>query len=378
MVPAFGFSVGDFISAIDLTVKISKALREATGAPAEYRLLIQDLHNLQQILELLQALRPAGGSISHTNAIRGVAITCIIPLRDFAEKLDRNYGLLANSSAASDRLLQRGGKKAQWAVFATKEVAKFRSNIAAKVASIGLLLNIFTTESLARIELQNQESQNYLIANSAEHRESLERRLSQLAVSHQQKISNDVHQASKEVTATIVRTDDQMQLRHAALLSQVDQQGNQIEGLNRFVVRLQRNASANMKDVIGLCIRSTANTKRDFEAVQCTSKKIEEEVKSMGEQQSRMGSRMLENLHTVFHQIRLMRMAWTGVLGCLVPFSEKVLRYLQENVKANMEIYALLLNLQSTMPKRLDNGDKIYFEDVLGRTNTLPYEYFRH
>lgn len=73
-----------------------------------------------------------------------------------------------------------------------------------------------------------------------------------------------------------------------------------------------------------------------------------------------------------------MRLAGSSLLGCLLPFSERVLRYLRENMKANMKTYSLLLRIQSGMPKQLDSGDKFRFEDVLGRTKTFPYEYVRH
>jgi hypothetical protein len=36
MIPAFGFSVGDFISAIELFVKITKALKKSGGAASNY------------------------------------------------------------------------------------------------------------------------------------------------------------------------------------------------------------------------------------------------------------------------------------------------------------------------------------------------------
>ena len=318
MVPTFGFSVGDFISAIDLTVKISKALREASGAPAECRAVIQELQNLRQILELLQDLRPAGGSISHVNAIRGVALTCIIPLRDFSEKIDRHYSLIASpASSSSDQFLRRGGKKARWAVFASEEVAKFRSVIAAKVASVTLLLNIMNSESLARIESQNRESQNYLLAKTLENRESLERHFSRLAIHHQEKVSDEVRDARQDVKNAIVDIDGRSKVRHDALLKEADQHTDKLEQLD------------------------------------CQGQAVLRQTKSM-------------------------RMAWTNLLGCLVPFSEKILRYLQENVKANMEIYALLLRMQSIMPQGVGNGDKIYFVDVLGRTKALPYEYFHH
>ena len=139
---AFGFSAGDFLAAIELTIRISKALRESGGATTECRLLIQDLQSLEQILELLQALRSLEGSLSHVNAIRGMALTCIVPLKEFASKIDKSYNH-DMGIGQSRYAFVRGAKKVQWAVFATEEVAKFRAVIIAKVASISLLLGIF-------------------------------------------------------------------------------------------------------------------------------------------------------------------------------------------------------------------------------------------
>lgn len=377
MVPAFGFSVGDFVSAIGLTVKICKALREAGGASAECRMVIQDLQNLQQVLELLQDLRPAGASPSHVNAIRGVAITCLIPLKEFAEKIERSYGPIASASS-SNRFLHRSGKKAQWSVFATEEVAKFRSVIAAKVASIGLLLSIFNIESLSKIETQNRESRDYLLAKSADHRDSLEKNLSELFVSHHNALSSENAEARKELKVEVVRIEEQTKIRHDDMLREADQHTNKLEGLSCQISQVQKDTSSNMRDIAGLCFGATAGAERRFRTAQQRSRKIEDGMKSIRERQNHMGSRMLYNFQSVFLQLKMMRVVGASLLGCLIPFSEKVLRYLRENMKANMEIYALLLKIQSSMPKQLNEGDKIHFEDVLGRTKTLPYEYFRH
>lgn len=51
MVPsAFGFSAGDIVAAIELTIKIGKAIRETGGATTEYRLASQDIQLLRQVL----------------------------------------------------------------------------------------------------------------------------------------------------------------------------------------------------------------------------------------------------------------------------------------------------------------------------------------
>ena len=377
MVPAFGFSAGDFISAIGLTIKISKALRETGGASAECRMILQDLQNLQQVLQLLQDLRPADGNLSHVNAIRGLAVTCLIPLKEFAEKIDKSYGSMASVSS-SDHNLRRSGKKAQWTVFAVEEVAKFRSVVVAKVASIGLLLGTFNNESLSRIEAQNRESKNSLLAKAAEHRDSLERNLSNSIVSHHHALTNQISEAGKGLKADVLRIEAQAQSRHNILLREAGQHTTKLERLSRQIGQVQKDTYSSTRDIMGLCLDTTAGTERMFRSAQQRSQKIEDEITSIRKQQNDIGSHMLDHFQSMFFHLRMVGMAGASVLGCLIPFSEKVLRYLRGNMKANIEIYALLLRIQSSMPKQLNNGDQIHFEDVLGRTKTLPYEYFRH
>lgn len=140
MVP-FGFSAGDFATAIGLIVRISKALKDSGAAAAECRDILQDLQTLQQLLGLLETLRPADGSISHINAVRGMALACRIPLLEFAQKIESYEAALGVSS--SKGLFTKGVKKVQWAVLVEEEVAKFRGIIAAKVHNITLLLGAF-------------------------------------------------------------------------------------------------------------------------------------------------------------------------------------------------------------------------------------------
>ena len=377
MVPAFGFSAGDFVSAIGLTIKISKALRETGGASAECRMVLQDLHNLQQVLRLLQDLRPVDGDLSHVNAIRGLAITCLIPLKEFGEKIDRSYGSMASVSP-SDHIFRRNGKKAQWTVFAVEEVAQFRSVVAAKVASIGLLLGIFNNESLSRIEKQNRESKDSLLAKAAEHRDSLERNLSKSIVSHHNALSEQFSETGKGLKAEVLRIEEQAQSRHDILLKEADRHTRKLEGLSRQIGQVQKDTYSSTRDIMGLCLGTTVGTERMVRSAQQRSQKIEDEMTSIRKQQNNIRSHMLDHFQSVFFHLRMVGIAGASVLGCLVPFSEKVLRYLRENMKANIEIYALLLRVQSSMPKQLDNGDQFHFEDVLGRTKTLPYEYFRH
>ena len=139
MIP-FGFSAGDFATAIGLIVRISKVLKDSGAAAAECRDILQDLHTLQQLLRHLEMLRPADGSVSHINAIRGMALACRIPLLEFAEKIESYEPALGRGS--SKAMFTRGVEKVQWAILVEEEVAKFRG-IIAKVHNITLLLGAF-------------------------------------------------------------------------------------------------------------------------------------------------------------------------------------------------------------------------------------------
>jgi hypothetical protein len=50
MTPAFGFSAGDFITAVRLIVKVSEALKESGGATEDYQDVMQELGALELIL----------------------------------------------------------------------------------------------------------------------------------------------------------------------------------------------------------------------------------------------------------------------------------------------------------------------------------------
>ena len=73
----------------DLIRKISKALKETGGASTEYQNAVIELNGLERALQHLEALEPTDDNLSHVNAIRGMALACQMPLRDFMTKLEK-------------------------------------------------------------------------------------------------------------------------------------------------------------------------------------------------------------------------------------------------------------------------------------------------
>lgn len=118
--------------------KITQALKETGGASSEYQAAVIELKGLKHALQHLQALEPTEDNLSHVNAIRGMALACQLPLREFLTKLEKYESSLG---PWVDRTTYRGaGSKARWALEFAAEVEKLRALVAAKQISINLLL----------------------------------------------------------------------------------------------------------------------------------------------------------------------------------------------------------------------------------------------
>jgi hypothetical protein len=61
-------------------------------------------------------------------------------------------------------------------------------------------------------------------------------------------------------------------------------------------------------------------------------------------------------------------------------FTCAALKILRQTLKTDLEIYALRNEVHCTILRRplVGNDDSIFFMDALGRTRTLPYEFFQH
>lgn len=117
---------------LDLCVKVGKALKDSGGASSEYQHVIIELGGLEKVLAHLEALEPSENNVHHVNAIRGMALGCQFPLRDFLDKIWKYESTMGPFASKSFR---GAGQKAKWAIFIAEEVRKLRA-----VISIDLLL----------------------------------------------------------------------------------------------------------------------------------------------------------------------------------------------------------------------------------------------
>ncbi|KAF2635384.1 hypothetical protein P280DRAFT_194530 [Massarina eburnea CBS 473.64] len=173
MIPAFGFSVGDFIAAIGLCTKVAKTLKGSSGVSAEYQQVIIEIEGLQDALTRLARLEPTESNIDHVNAIRRMALACSLPMQDFLSKLERYEGSM--SPFTTGKSIRSVGKKAEYAVFMSEEVKTMRTMISGKVISINLLLATHASETLSRTQDRLSTNQENLLSRLEEAKVGLSR-----------------------------------------------------------------------------------------------------------------------------------------------------------------------------------------------------------
>ena len=375
--PAFGYSAGDCFQAINLTWKIIQALRESKEASDECRLLIQDLQNLRQILTIIQDLRPSGASLSHVNAIRSVALSCLEPLEALDGRIKKCYHLIATEQPAPVSL-RRGFQQTRWRLFATEEIAKSRAVLGAKVASVGLLLGCFNTESLSRIEINQKETKNALLEKAQTDMSLLEESFSKLATSKQQILSRDISEARSDVVDRLSHVEEQMAAQHAGHMATATESTLKIDHLSSLVTQAQEDMVSTIGDFHSLCRQESTNNHQVFLSASVRMQKLEDNVRLIQQNQDSMQLSLPVGLQPMFSRLKTFCAFGAAWLKSLIPYSRTSLQRLLELVRSNITFYGILLRLLNSIPGTLGVADSICFQDALGRSRQLPFEFFHH
>ncbi|KAK0646930.1 hypothetical protein B0T16DRAFT_171051 [Cercophora newfieldiana] len=139
--PAFGFSAGDFINAINLIVDISKALKSVGGARDDYQSLITELSLLQGVLLHLQSRQ----SCSNTEGVFApyaqqqakLTLSTLSKFLILVSKFDSTLG-----PGGSDRWYRHVGKKTQWAVVHAKDIDGLRVRVGNQLHVLNTILQL--------------------------------------------------------------------------------------------------------------------------------------------------------------------------------------------------------------------------------------------
>jgi hypothetical protein len=138
VVPAFGFSVGDFIAGLKLVKDITEALNDSVGAQPAYRRLIADLINLERALTEVRHLHVTHSQVPQKIALEQAASQCQETIENFLKrnaKFKSTFGTQPTSSKWRTNF-----HKIQWALCREDDVDKFRAEIQGHVLTINTLL----------------------------------------------------------------------------------------------------------------------------------------------------------------------------------------------------------------------------------------------
>jgi hypothetical protein len=134
---SFGFSVGDFIGAANLTYKLIAALRENHGAGEDFRAAIDELGCYQAALMRVSYLERNKNIPRDTfDAASHMVMQSMEMIQDYLDqtkKYDQKLGRLESSG------FKYGVRKVLWTLLKAEDMKKLRENLQRRNAALQLL-----------------------------------------------------------------------------------------------------------------------------------------------------------------------------------------------------------------------------------------------
>ena len=137
MSAGFGFSVGDFISALELVADVIDALRESGEASKRYRELVRQLDSLESVLLRVKRLELDEAQYAEYIALQQTSSQCQRTIDEFWKKIKKYQPALGTKGSSR---LKENWMRIRWAVCKKEDVNAFKADIAAHTESIHLLL----------------------------------------------------------------------------------------------------------------------------------------------------------------------------------------------------------------------------------------------
>jgi hypothetical protein len=203
----FGFSVGDFLAALNLVGTVIDALREASESGAAYRDLLTELFALETALLHVKRLDlDEGQRTEKLVALRQAAVQCQRTIDQFWNKIQKYQPHLRDGGTGSR--IKDSWVKIKWAVCKKDDIERFRADLRGHTGALEVLLlavQIGATTMQSRKQIEGQKT----LANKIQ--ESSSQWLRKLSIITDS-INQSVHQgkALLDTTAKIVQTNLQV------------------------------------------------------------------------------------------------------------------------------------------------------------------------
>jgi hypothetical protein len=145
MVP-FGFSAGDFVALGGLIIKVTKALKDHGGAAEEYQDVVFELQKFKSILDQVEqlGLGVEAGNLDSRKILCELVGRSRTILQGFLTSIDRFQASLGEHSVKHKLPLTSDWRKAQWALFMSREVGRLRGELDSCALLIVLQLQLLS------------------------------------------------------------------------------------------------------------------------------------------------------------------------------------------------------------------------------------------
>jgi hypothetical protein len=141
MAAPFGFSVGDFISAIQLVSDVVQALKDSAGSSSHFVELIRELYSLERALLEVKNLSVSSIQEPELAAIKQAGAQCLGTIEEFLKKNLKFFRTLREGGSSSK--LRDALHKVEWQLFRKEDVQSFRIMIRGHTSAITMLLLTF-------------------------------------------------------------------------------------------------------------------------------------------------------------------------------------------------------------------------------------------
>ena len=136
----FGFSVSDFIAAINLVKDLIDALKDSGGASDHFLAVIRELQEVENALQGVRQLKEKLGSYPQQAALEQAAVQCRYCIDEFLKTIARFQPRLR--LGGSGKMLRDSLRKIQWALCRKKDAQAFVATLHGHRSSITILLGL--------------------------------------------------------------------------------------------------------------------------------------------------------------------------------------------------------------------------------------------
>ena len=239
---------------------------------------------------------------------------------------------------------------------------------------------ILFSDALSRIESQHRDNQKIILKQLEDNKDFLASTMSELSLTHHGALSTKISHFERDIREDVSNIARETRVGNNELIERSDIQIQELKGLSCRLDQFHKANSSNLSQVVGLISQNMLKVGHRVTMARHSFRRTEKQLSSVEKRQENTQSQLSVGFRSVLREISILASMGRSFFSMLVPFSEKALEYLRKNMKVNMEMYALLLQIQTSIPQGMffSQQDSIHFEDVLGRKKLLPYEYFRH